>query len=75
MSITLGRDDAGHHVVQKGTVVADEEDCAVVLLQQVFQQIQGVDIQIVGGLVQHQHIGGAGKQAGQQQAIALAARQ
>ena len=66
---------AGDHVVQKGAVVADEEHGARVVLQQFFQQVDGFDVQVVGGLVQHQHGGGAGEQAGQQQAVALAARE
>ncbi len=48
---------------------------ALVLLQQVFQQLQGFDVQVIGWLVQHQNVGRAGKQAGQQQAVALAAGQ
>ena len=67
--------DAGDHVVQKRPVVAHEEDGARVVLQQLFQQFQRVDVQIVGRFVQHQHVGRAGKEAGQQQAVALAARE
>ena len=55
--------------------MAHQKHRAVVALQQVFEQFQGVDVQVVGGFVQHQHIGGAGKQAGQQQAVALAPRE
>ena len=55
--------------------MANQEDRAVVVLQQVFEQLQGVDVQVVGRFVQHQHIGRAGKQAGQQQAVALATTQ
>ena len=54
--------------------MADEEHRAFVLLQQVFQQLQRVDVQVVGGLVQHQHVGRARKQPRQQQAVALATR-
>ena len=74
----LGRafpgNDAGHHVVEKRPVVAHQKHRAVVALQQVFQQFKGVDVQVVGGLVEHQHIGRARKQPGQQQTVALAAR-
>ena len=53
--------------------MADEKDGAVVGLQQLFEQLQGVDVQIVRRLVEHQHIGGAGEQARQQQAGLFAA--
>jgi len=55
--------------------VADQKHRAFVVLQQVFQQLQRVDVQVVGWLVEHQHVGGPCKQARQQQAVALAARQ
>mgnify|MGYP000146032236 CR=1 FL=1 len=74
----LGRafpgNDAGHHVVEKRPVVAHQKHRTVVALQQVFQQFKGVDVQVVGGLVEHQHIGRARKQPRQQQPVALAAR-
>ena len=63
---------AGHHIVQKRTVMADQKHRAIVVLQQLFQQFQGVDVQVVGRFIQHQNIGGAGKQAGEQQAVAFA---
>ena len=62
-----------NHVVQKHTVVADEEHGAGVVAQQFFQQFLRVDVQIIGRLVQHQNIGGAGEQFGQQEAVAFAA--
>ncbi len=55
--------------------MADQEHRAVVVLQQFFQHLQRLDIEVVGRLVQNQHIRGAGKQACQQQAVALAAGQ
>lgn len=53
--------------------MAHEKQGAGVVLQQVVQQFQGLDVQVVGLLVQHQHIGGAAERARQQQAVALAA--
>ncbi len=46
-----------------------------VFLQQGFQQFQCFYVQIIGRLVEHQHIGGARKQTRQQQAVTLASRQ
>ena len=52
--------------------MADQEDGARVLGQQVFEQVERVDVEVVGGLVEHQHVAGLGEQARQQQAVALA---
>ena len=52
--------------------MAHQKHRALVVLQQVFQQLQGVDVQVVGRLVQHQYIGRTGEQARQQQAVAFA---
>ena len=61
--IALKGDGAGDHVIQKGAVVADQKHGSVVVLQQVFEQLQRVDVQVVGRLVEHQHIGRTRKQA------------
>ncbi len=53
--------------------MADEENRAVVVLQQILEQFQRVDVEVVGRLVEHQHVGRPRKQARQQQAVALAA--
>ncbi len=52
--------------------MADEEDGARVFFQQLFQQFQGIDIQVVGRLIENQHVGRLGEQARQQQTVALA---
>ena len=55
--------------------MADQEHGAIVGLQQLFEQLERVDVQIVGRLVQNQYVGRAGEQTCQQQAVALATRQ
>ena len=52
------RGELGHDVVEKFAVVAHQEERPRVFLQQRFQQLQRFDIQVVGRLVQHQHVGG-----------------
>ena len=56
-------------------VMADQQQGAGVIVQQLFEQFEGFHIQIVGRLVHHQHIRGLREQFGQQQAVALAAGQ
>jgi DNA-binding response OmpR family regulator len=53
--------------------VADQEERAVVVLQQLLEQVEGLDVEVVGRLVEHQHIGRPRKEPRQQQAVALAA--
>ena len=68
-------DRAGDHVVQKAAIVADQKYGAFVVLQQVFQEFEGVNVQIVRWFIEHQHVGWTGEKAGQQQAVAFAARE
>ena len=75
MAIAFISDGAGHHIVQKSTVMADQKHGTRIVLQQLFKQLQGVYVQIVGRFVQHQHVGWASKQASQQQAVALTTRE
>ena len=74
-TVALESDRARHNVVQKSAVMADEEDCPVVVLQKVLEQFQGVDIEVVSRLVQHQNIRRTSEQSRQQQAISLASGQ
>ena len=55
--------------------MADQQQRARIVQQQVFEQLQGLDIQIVGRLIQHQQVGRQGKQARQQEAVAFPAGQ
>ncbi len=53
----------------------DQDQRSGVLGQGRLQQLQRLDIQVVGRLIEHQQIGRTRKQPGQQQTIALAPRQ
>src|SRR5262245_51896709 len=73
LAVAFERDHLRHDVIEKGAVVTDEEERAAVFLEQRFEQLERLDVEIVGRLVQHQHIRGPGEQACQQESIALAA--
>ncbi len=73
LAVALERDHLRDDVVEERAVMADQEQCAVILRQQFFEQLQRLDVEIVGRFVEHQHIGGTGEQARQQQTVALAA--
>ncbi len=49
--------DACGHIVQKRTVVGDGDDAAFEINQQAFEPFNAVQIQVVGRLVQQQHVG------------------
>ena len=53
-AIVLDNQRAGDHVVQEGAVVADEQHGSLVVHQQRLEQLQGLDIQVIGRLVHDQ---------------------
>jgi hypothetical protein len=63
------------HAVEEGTVVGDEKQRDTAFDQQVFQPFDGGDIEVVGRLVQQQHLGRNGQGLGQGQALFLTAGQ
>ena len=64
--------DAGVH---EGSVVADDEDGAVVVGDKAAQPLDALEVQVVGGLVQQQQIGVAKEELGQRDAHLPAARE
>ena len=73
--VALERDRLRDDVVQERAVVAHEEQRAGKVLQQRLEQFERVDVEVVGGFVQHQHVRGLREQPGEQKAIALPAGQ
>ena len=68
-------DDARGQPLEKRAVVGDEEDRAGVLGQERLEPLDGLDVEVVGGLVEQQHVRGRHQCAGEQHAAAPAARQ
>ena len=58
-------DGAGRDVVQEGTVVADKHHGVGARGEEVLQPLDGLDVQVVGGLVQQQYVGAAEQKLGQ----------
>ena len=61
------------HVVQEVAVVGDGNHCAGVVVQEAFQPGYRFGIQMVGGLVQQQHVRAGQQQTAQRHAAALTA--
>ena len=65
----------GDRLVEQVEVVADDEQGAAVGAQEPHQPLLGVDVEVVGRLVEAQHVAAGEEDAGQLDAAALAARQ
>ena len=65
----FGGEGLGDDVIEERAVVGDEEQRAVVVLQRGFEQLEGFDVEVVGRLIQHQHIRRLGEEAREQQAL------
>jgi hypothetical protein len=64
-----------YHVVEKGPVMAHEQQRAGVRLQRGFEELERLDVEIVGWLVQHEEIRRPCEEPGKQKPVALAAGQ
>ena len=60
------------HIVHEVTIVGDGDDCALVLVQELFQPQDGLGVQVVGGLVEQQQVRGLKQQLAQGHTAALA---
>ncbi len=52
-------DDAGGQGIDEGPVVGDQDQRSPVLPERFFQDLAGLQVQVVGGLVEHQEVGGS----------------
>ena len=67
-------EDMGGDAIQKPSIVADDHRTAAEIKKGFFQGPQGVHIQIVGGLIQQEHIGLLFEHFGQMHPVALPTR-
>ena len=73
--VALCSQNARGHIVHKASVMADQKNSSVVLKEQAFEQLKGVDVEVIGGLIKHQEVGRSREQTGQQESVSLAARE
>ena len=74
-AVAFERQRARDDVVEKHPVVADQQQRARPLDELRLEQFERLEVEIVGRLVEHQHVGRPREQPRQQQAVAFAARQ
>ena len=68
-------EDLGRHAIEQETVVGDQDEGARELEQGLFEHVEGGDVEVVGGLVEHQDVGGEEHQPGEHGARLLAPRE
>ena len=68
-------DDAGGHLLQEGAVMGDKHHAVGKAEQEGFQPLDAGEVQMVGGLIEQQHVGLAGQGLAEQGAALLAAGQ
>src|SRR5205085_9140529 len=74
MAVALEGEDVGGEAVEEEAVVADDHRAAGKILDRFFQRAQGLDVEVVGRLVEQQHVAAAFQHLGDVDAVALAAR-
>jgi hypothetical protein len=63
-AVALAGDNRRHHAVEEIAVVGDQQHRAGVIGQLLLQQVERLQIEIVGRLVENQQVGRAGEGAG-----------
>ncbi len=73
LALALEGEDVRRHAVEKPAVVCDDDRTAGVVEQRLFKGAQGVDIEVVGRLVEQENVGPGLQHLRNMNAIALAA--
>src|SRR5436190_19094868 len=73
LRVALGRQDVRRDAVEEPPVVADHHDRSGELEQRVLERAQRLDVEVVGRLVEHQHVAAGDQRLRQMQAPPLAA--
>src|SRR5579883_3168285 len=74
VAVAFERQHVGGDAVEEPAIVTDDHRAAGEVGQRLFQGAQRVDIEVVGWLVEQQHVGAALQHLGEVDAVALAAR-
>src|SRR6266516_4639773 len=73
VALALERQHVGGDAVEEPAVVADDDRAAGEILERLLERAQGVDIEVVGRLVEEEHIGAGFEHLGEMHPVALAA--
>lgn len=64
-------DRAGDHPIDKIPVMADQKQSPFVVSEHLLQQIEGLNVEIVGRLIEDQHIRFVGEESGEEQPVSF----
>src|SRR6185503_2321850 len=74
-AVALGGEDVGREAVEEEAVVADDHRAAGEILERFLERAQGLDVEVVGRLVEQQHVAALLEHLGEMDAVALTARE
>src|SRR6266568_7267102 len=75
VALALERQHVGGDAVEEPAVVADDDRAAGEILERLLERAQGIDVEIVGRLVEQDHVGAGLEHLGEMHAVALAPRE
>src|SRR3569833_701193 len=75
MAVPFEGQHMGRDAVEEPAIMADDDGAAGKILQRLFQRAQGVDVEIVGRLVQQQHVRAGLQHLGEMHPVAFTTRQ
>ena len=73
VAVALEGEDMGGDAVEEPAIVADDHGATGIVLEGFFEGAQGIDVEVVGRLVEEQDVGAALQDLRQMDAVALAA--
>lgn len=72
-AVAVEDEGSGGDVVDEFAVVADEQDGAVVIEEEFFEEFKSFEVEIIGGFVEEEDVGGPGERFGQKESVSFAA--
>src|SRR5579885_2897724 len=75
LAVALEGEDVGRDAVEEPAVVADHHDTAWKVHDRILERAERIDVEIVGGLVQQDHVGAGLEHLREVNAVALSARE
>src|SRR5215216_6579650 len=73
VAVAFEREDVGGEAVEEEAVVADDHRAAGEILERLLERAQSLDVEVVGRLVEQQHVAALLEHLGEMDAVALAA--
>ena len=74
VAVAFERQDVGCQAIEEEAVMADDHGAAGEVFERLFQRAQGLDVEVVGRLVEQQDVAALLEHLGEMDPVALAAR-